>query len=274
MSKNLLLPVLLAGAIGLPYLIFQNSERNSNPAPLNQTGQNSGFSMPVYQASTSFPPGSNVPATQTAFGSANFSNPAFQTGSLQAGQVPAELANYPSTVVLPGTANSPDFNSAPMEFLPINNLQEIIRFDATADWIKSRWPRVSMTPVDGELRGMRVALVTGTNASDLHGSLTYHFDRNQRVQRIAFQGWTGETTRLLNLLTQQYQFKRKPTHLAGLYVSANWSAQKGALLMQHPEVIRRENPTQQLGIVLEINNPDSNFALSPQVSGMVRAASN
>ncbi|MDB4777972.1 hypothetical protein OAG68_00785 [bacterium] len=271
MRNNLLLPVLLAGAIGLPYLISQNTEENPASEQSNSQLQQSNFSMPVFSASTSFPP---QPNGQAPFGTPNFSQPAGSSNWGQQASVPASFAGYPSKVVLPGTANSPDFAAAPMEFLPTTNLAEIIRFDINPDWIKQRWPRVSMTPQDDNLHGMRVALVTGTNPSDLHGSLTYHFDRNQSLQRVSFQGWTGDASRLVNLLTQQYDFKQKPSHLAGLYASSSWGREKGALLMQHPDVIRSDTPTQQMGIVLEINNPNGSFSLSPYVQGILAAASN
>lgn len=268
MRSNLLLPVLLAGAIGLPYLISQNSDRAPDPnAAVDSSLQQGNFSMPVFSASTSYPPNSNSP-----FVTPNSSAAGNQWSSN--GRVPATFAGHPSTVVLPGSATSPDFAATPMEFLPTTNLSEIIRFDVNPDWVTKRWPRVSMTPQEGNLHGMRVALVTGTNASDLHGSLTYHFDRNQKLQRISFQGWTGDSSRLVSVLTQRFNFIQKPSHLAGLYVSSSWRQYKGALLMQHAEVIRADNPNQKLGLVFEINNPNGSFGLSPYVESIVAGASN
>lgn len=272
MRNNVLLPVLLAGAIGLPYLISQNTEEVPQTDPSQTVAQQSGFSVPAFSASTSFPLSNQ--AQPNSFGTPTQLPQSSGSAWNQNPGIPASLAGYPSTVVLPGNANSPNFAAAPMEFLPTTNLAEIIRFDVNPDWVKKRWPRVSLAPQNEDLHGMRVALVTGTNASDLHGSLTYHFDRNQRLQRVSFQGWTGDASRLLNLLSQQYDFKQKPTHLAGLYAASSWGRTKSALLMQHPDVIRSDTPTQQLGIVLEINNPNGSFALSPYVQGIVDAASN
>lgn len=270
MRSNLLLPVLLAGAIGLPYLISQQSGDAPDAADSQSSQlQQSNYSMPTFSASTSYPPNSPFVTPNHSTNPSATGNPWGATG-----QVPANFAGHPSTVVFPGSATSPDFSAAPMEFLPTTDFSEIIRFDVTPDWVTQRWPRVSMTPQEGDLHGMRVALVTGTNASDLHGSLTYHFDRNQTLQRVSFQGWTGDASRLLSLLTQRYDFQKKPSHLAGLYISSNWRRTKGALLMQHAEVIRSDNPNQKLGLVLEINNPNGSFALSPYVQGIVGSASN
>jgi len=121
---------------------------------------------------------------------------------------------------------------------------------------------------------MRVALVTGTNQSDLLGSLTYHFNTNQRVQRISFQGWTGDSARLLQLMTTTYGFRSHPTHFAGLYLAGNRRSQSGALILRHPDVVRAENPNQQLAVVLEVNNPDGNTSLSQTMQQNVYTASN
>ena len=123
------------------------------------------------------------------------------------------------TFVLPGNAHGPNLNAQPLEFLPITNFEEVIRFDATQGWIKSRWKRVFPTPVADGLHGLRVALVTGTNSWDLHGSLTYFLDPSQRVQRITFRGWAGDATKLTNLLNQKYGFRPQQTHWAGFYIA-------------------------------------------------------
>ena len=177
------------------------------------------------------------------------------------------------TFVFPGDANGPDLTAQPTDFLPVTNLAEIIRFDVYPNWVKSRWKRVSTNPGDAGLHGLRVAVVTGTNTWDLHGSLTYYFDVNQRAQRITFRGWTGDSSRLVNLLTSQFGLKAQPTHWAGAYAAQNnRGVPTAGLLMQHPAVITRENPVQQVAMVMELNHPQGSFQLSQSFLNMLRYA--
>jgi hypothetical protein len=177
------------------------------------------------------------------------------------------------TFVFPGDANGPDLSAKPTDFVPVTNLAEIIRFDVYPNWVKSRWKRVSTNPGDAGLHGLRVAVVTGTNTWDLHGSLTYYFDVNQRAQRITFQGWTGDSSRLVSLLTSQFGLQAQPTHWAGAYAAQNSRRVPTAgLLMQHPAVITRENPVQQVALMMELNHPQGSFSLSEQFVNMLRHA--
>ena len=177
------------------------------------------------------------------------------------------------TFVFPGDANGPDLSAKPTDFIPVADLAEIIRFDVYPNWVRSRWKRISTNPGDTGLHGLRVALVTGTSTSDLHGSLTYYFDVNQRAQRITFHGWTGDSSRLVNLLTSKYGMKSQPTHFAGAYASQNQrGALTGGLLLQYPPVITRENPVEQVALVMEINHPEGSFQLSQSFVNMLRNA--
>lgn len=177
------------------------------------------------------------------------------------------------TFVFPGDANGPDLTAQPTDFIPVTNFAEIIRFDVYPNWVKSRWKRVSTNPGDAGLHGLRVPVVTGTNTWDLHGSLTYYFDVNQRAQRITFRGWTGDSSRLVNLLTSQFGLKAQPTHWAGAYAAQNSRGVPTAgLLMQHPAVITRENPVQQVAMVMELNHPQGSFQLSQSFMNMLRYA--
>ena len=169
-------------------------------------------------------------------------------------------------MVFPGDANGPNLSAEPMSFTPTVDLSSLFRFDANKQWITSRWDRVSTCPVVQGLHGMRVALVTGTNSWDLHGSLTYYFDANHRVQRITFRGWTGDASRLLQTL-EEHQLRAQPTHWAGLYLS-----KRSGLLLKHPAVIDKRNPVQQLALILEINNPRGNSPLSNDFQSLLPAA--
>lgn len=178
-------------------------------------------------------------------------------------------AEFRDNVIWPGNALGPDFNAVPLEFMPVTDLSEIFRFDANPAWVRQRWDRVSLSAGESGLSGLRVPLVTGVNASDLFGSLTYYFDSNQVAQKITFQGWTGNPNGLVQFVTKNYGFKNQPTTSAGLYVAKSWRKSTGALYMQHPNVIRSENVNQQVAILLEINNPDGSYELSTNVAAMI-----
>ena len=171
------------------------------------------------------------------------------------------------TLIFPGDANGPDLTAAPMSFVPTMDLSSLFRFEISKDWITSRWDRVSTTPASDGLSGMRVALVTGTNSWDLHGALTYFFDANHELQRITYRGWTGDASRLLQILQQQHGLRPIPTHWAGLFLS-----KRSGLMMKHPAVIDKSNPVQQLGLVLEINNPRGKTQLSSDFQSLLPAA--
>jgi hypothetical protein len=177
------------------------------------------------------------------------------------------------TLIFSGDANGPDLTSQPTNFIPITDLNELFRFNIDRNWVKNRWDRVSTCPGDQGLHGLRVPVVTGTNSWDLHGSLTYFFDNNHRIQRITYRGWTGDETRLLQILQQKFGFKAQPTHWAGFYLAQpQANTAKSGLLMQHPTVIRKDNPVQQMALILEINNPQSKLTLSEEFHSLTPAA--
>ena len=83
------------------------------------------------------------------------------------------------------------------------------------------WPRVTTSLGHLSAQGYRVSLVTGTDRTDLAGSLTYFFDPKQHVDRITFQGKTGDPTRLIQHLKRQFKFARELANDPGLFL---WEA--------------------------------------------------
>ena len=188
-----------------------------------------------------------------------------------ANQIGRTVVDYGSTgaLIYPGNAQGPDYDAAPLEFMPVFNFEEVFRFDVSESWVRDRWNRISTNAEAVGLHGLRVALVTGTNAWDLHGSLTYYFDQNHRPQRITFRGWAGDGVNLTEFLTKFYGFRSQPTHWAGFYLSENGRNQTGGILMQYPTVIYRENQIQQVAVVMEINNPRGNLGLSQEFQSLI-----
>lgn len=253
----------------------------SNPAPdLNGPATNNRFRSTSGMPSMSRPPVSSYiapPNFQVTPGINGMSVPPAVSGMPGIPGAPivsAEEFNAMGgqTIVFPGNALAPDVSAQPLEFVPTMNFADIFRFDVFPNWVKNRWERVSTSPGERGLHGLRVAVVTGTNTSDLHGSMTYFFDASQRCQRITFRGWTGDSSKLIELLVKNYGFRAQPTHWAGLYTSQRQNVATGALALKHPTVISRDNPAQQIAFVLEMNNPKGPFPLSNSFSSIVASA--
>jgi hypothetical protein len=103
----------------------------------------------------------------------------------------------------------------PLEGTPAYSIADVLRMDVTKEWVYQRWPRKSTSLGELDLFGVRVPLVSGTQLSDIAGSLTYYFTPDGRVQLISFRGQTGDTTQLVNLVTQRFGLQRQPTLAAG-----------------------------------------------------------
>jgi hypothetical protein len=69
------------------------------------------------------------------------------------------------------------------------------------------WDRKSTGPTDLGLFAVRVPLVSGTQSASLAGSLTYYFNTQDQVEHISFRGRTGDPSRLVRFLMQNYQFQ-------------------------------------------------------------------
>ena len=151
----------------------------------------------------------------------------------------------------------------------VSELSEFLRFDVTPNWISQRWARVSTVRVEQGLEGLRVPLVTGTNLDDLAGSLTYYFDKEQRVRRITFYGHTGDDRKLVSAVTQQFGMRKKQTLGAGLYL-ARWNGKPTSVLrIEHAPVVRSDMPHGRLEVTLELNRPDAAFQLSREAQGIL-----
>jgi hypothetical protein len=139
---------------------------------------------------------------------------------------------------------------------PACDIPEAFRFDISPEWITARWPRVTTILAESDLQGLRVPLVTGRRPDDLAGALTWYFDKKHTVQRIAFQGNTGDERRLVAFLTQYYGMKPVPTLGAGLYMTKVHGKPLSTLHLTWPPVVATDKPTHRCDIVLELNRAD------------------
>jgi hypothetical protein len=162
-------------------------------------------------------------------------------------------ANDPSTPPHPTSGGAPVSVSA--DATPVVELHEAIRFDVTTAWVLGRWPRVSAGLAELEMHGYRVPLVTGTRPDDLAGSLTYYFNRDQRIARITFHGSTGDARKLVALLATRFGFIRVLTDDASLFLY---------------EVKENGKPISELRIkpakIVRADSPHSRFEVSLRMS--------
>jgi hypothetical protein len=147
---------------------------------------------------------------------------------------------------------------------PCADFNEVFRADITPQWVTQRWPRVSTITAEVGLEGLRVPLVSGTRLDDVAGTLTYYFNPYHQVQRLAFDGFTGDERRLLTMLTAVYGLKPEPTLNAGMYVS-RWNATPTSVLkIARAPVITAASPHAQLHLQIELNRPSVTYGLSAE----------
>ncbi len=139
-----------------------------------------------------------------------------------------------------------------------NDFTEVIRFDATPGWIVARWPRVVTGLAHLDLQGYRVPLVTGAKVDDLAGAMTYYFNSSHQVEWITFQGTTGDTRRLVQLVTAGYQFSPRPTNSPGvfLYEAPEPSGRASSYLWVRPAgLIKADDPHRKFEVTLVLQRP-------------------
>ncbi len=182
----------------------------------------------------------------SSFGSSKKVNPAEPAESASAAHPPGETADDAKLSAGPALAG-PTFD----------DLGQVFRWDVSSAWVLGHWPRVSAGLAEVELQGYRVPLVTGASPDDLAGSLTYYFNRNQRVQRMTFFGTTGDSRRLVALMATRFGFTRELTDDPSLFLYRVRDGKKviSELRIEPAHVIRADTPHRRFDIALWIERP-------------------
>ncbi len=155
----------------------------------------------------------------------------------------------------PPVAGPPDL----IENAPILAMADVLRFDVTPDWVLQHWPRVSAGLAHLPLQGYRVPLVTGTGEDDLAGALTYYFNPRQQLQRITFQGTTGNARELVDLLRARFGFARRLTNDPGVFVYETPGGGEGpesSLWIRPARVVKATDPYRRFEVRLSIERPE------------------
>lgn len=141
---------------------------------------------------------------------------------------------------------------------PVADFLELFNFDVTPDWIEARWTCITVV---GPLttRGYRVPLSTGPSPSDLVGSLTYYFNRHLELEKITFEGFTGELDRLLISLKYFHMSKRVTSDPnALLYVSETLAENHRSFLKTYYRLLPQDekNPHKKYWVTMELYPPE------------------
>lgn len=138
-----------------------------------------------------------------------------------------------------------------------DDLADVFRWEITTSWVLGHWPRVSAGLSEVDLQGYRVPLVTGTATDDLAGSLTYYFNKRQRVQRITFFGTTGDSRRLVALLATRFAFVRELNDDPSLFLYRVREGRKvvSELRIKPAHVLRSDEPYSRFDVSLIIERP-------------------
>lgn len=156
----------------------------------------------------------------------------------------------------------------------IHRLQEVLRFDIAPGWVLERFPRVTTVLADTQLDGLRVPLVTGTAPSDIAGTLTYSFDRYKRLQRLTVHGTTGDATRFMAELQQQYQMQQVPS-LGGVLYLLSWNGKPTSIVHIEPAaVIYADAPYARFNVLIELNQAGLEYGLSREAHALLDAGKN
>ena len=229
MIKNTSLLILLAGCVGIPYAMSNSGLADQFQSLLKTSGAQT----------------SGSPAERLAESAADTASSVSAAAERITQQSAALLAGAQATSPLPAAGR------------PVS-LQEALRFDITKNWVLGQWPRVSTQLSHLELEGYRVPLVTGTNEGALAGSLTYYFNKQQKLQRIIFMGNTGDTRPLVDLVTGQFGLTRNLTDDPGLYlyqVKRRRNKAESELRMRAAGVVQSVNPYERFTVALWLERP-------------------
>jgi hypothetical protein len=140
-----------------------------------------------------------------------------------------------------------------------------LQFNVTKDWVYRSFDRKSTGPTDLGLFAVRVPLVSGTQAASLAGSLTYYFNTQDQVEHISFRGRTGDPSRLVRFLMQNYQFQPLPSQPGEhIYRVADGGGVRSELRTRPEPVVATAASRGAHSVELELARPGSQRYLPPR----------
>src|SRR4051794_16742499 len=230
-SRPLIIATLVGASVGVPYLTSKSpvSKPSANNAPVSASAAQQ----------------QSVPATHLPI----------------VGPLPGAAS--------PLIAGSPTMRSrVPLNGAQFSSIEQVLRFDVSKDWVYQNWDRKSTGPTDVGLFSVRVPLVMAPQLYALAGSLTYFFNSQGQAEHISFRGRTGDSSRLVQLLTSRYQFQRVASPVGEQVYQVMYDGQVQSELRTHPEsVLWLNSPNQSIAVELELARPGSARVLPPRPTG-------
>jgi hypothetical protein len=170
---------------------------------------------------------------------------------------PATASFAPSSPAATKNGSTAAAKPVAIEGFGAADLGEVLQFDGTPAWVMSRWPRVTAGLAELDLQGYRVPLVSGTSQGDLAGSLTYYFDKNQRISFITFHGTTGDPRKLVSLVASRYRLALQKTDDPSLSLyQLKWNGKPvSELRIRTARVVRADQPFARYEVDLALKRP-------------------
>ena len=243
--------LLLASATGGPYMLF---ETEAGKQASNTASRILGTGSEAQDDYSSSPQSGQYVSGYSA------------TGPLSSISPPAYAPSHPQANLL-----NPAVTEHELQQPVVYRLQDVLRFDIAPGWVLERFPRVTTVLADTQLDGLRVPLVTGTAPSDIAGTLTYNFDRYKRLQRLTVHGTTGDATRFIAELQQQYQMQQVPS-LGGVLYLLSWNGKPTSIVHVEPAaVIYADSPYSRFNVLIELNQAGLEYGLSREARQLLDA---
>jgi len=254
-QKPLGATLLLGSALGTPYILFETEpgEQIRRAVALEATS-------PM-----------NALPEDTLPENALLESPMLQSPMLQIPMLQSPRAESLQNPVLPPAVRLSGLDplGPASDLQPPIDLREVLRFDIDPDFVYRRFARVSTVLSDLSLDGLRVPLVSGTQAYDVAGSLTYYFDINKKLRRIQMQGVTGDARGLIELMVQHYRLHAEPS-LGGQLLTTRWNNRVTSFMHVAPApVVTSASPNARFAFYLEINPPADHYGLSQEAMQML-----
>ncbi|MDA8744239.1 hypothetical protein N9N28_06360 [Rubripirellula amarantea] len=153
--------------------------------------------------------------------------------------------------------------------IQVDDLRQVMRFDISPSWVLSHFARVSTVLADLNLEGLRVPVVTGTRADDLAGTITYYFDSRGKLQRLTVHGFTGDPSKMVQIVTRDYGLQSEPTLEAGVYTK-RWNGRPMHFLrLTHAPVVYSDAVHQKYTVFMELNQPNLPYGISAEARRIV-----
>jgi hypothetical protein len=247
--------LLVAGATGGPYVLYETEV-------VQQAQQAAGSVWTSASGMASSASAALTPGSWSGGGSPTVTQSFNTSGNTQ------DLWNFnlgtPSVEQLQAAAPLPALTG-----MEVRDIREVLRFDITPQWVPQRFSRVSTVLADLNMDGLRVPLVTGTDVGDLAGTLTYYFDRFQRLQRVQIHALTGEPSRIVMQLQQFYHLQPEPA-LGGQLYLIKWNGKPTSVLHVAPApIIYASAEHSRYSVFLELNQPEIPFGVSPEAVELI-----